>query len=290
MKLIPCRKSIRGAGDRLAVFFLLLVDGLETILLPGGCFACGGELSGGDPVLSGLLCVSCRRTVRLAGADCCSRCGEFPKRRKKKSRGADADPHSGCPRCEGRSFGFVRSASGAAYSGAVRDLVHRLKFSGDRRAAVPLGRLARLGAEQALGGARPDVVTAVPLHPLKRIRRGYNQAELIARIVAHELSVPYKNNLVKRVRNTPSQGAGLNAERRANMIGAFRPGRRLRRLARAAKGDSSRAAAEPRERYAAGVHVLLIDDVLSTGATLDHCARALKEGGAFRVTGATAAT
>ncbi len=171
---------------------------------------------------------------------------------------------------------LYRCAAGAAYSGAVRDLVYRLKFSRDRGAAYPLGRLALLGARQALSGKRPDMITAVPLHPWRRLIRGYNQAELIARNVAAEMRSPFHGGLVKRVRYTAAQGRVGSGARRSNLLGAFRPTRKLRRRVLS--------------RRAEGLHILLVDDVVSTLSTLDLCASALLDGGASRVTGAAAAT
>jgi len=159
-------------------------------------------------------------------------------------------------------------------------LVRLLKFSNARRAAVPLGCLARSGADLALGNSHPALVTSVPLHPLKRLRRGYNQADLIAGIVARQMKIPFRPDLVRRVRYTPSQGASRGRDRRSNLIGAFRPRPSLLRLAQ-------RRAARDGKR---NLHVLLVDDVISTAATVDECARALKEGGVSLVTAASAAT
>jgi len=276
---------------------LLLLEGARDLLIPEACFLCGAPLLGDGRPLSRYLCPACLETVRLVRDPVCPRCGE----RIRASSGASwpQDRAGRCGRCLGRSLGFDRCAAGALYGGAVKELVLRLKFSRDLRAALPLGRLARLGAERALaerksalaertsalgecdrGGLRPVAVTAVPLHPLKRIRRGYNQAGLIARVVARELNVPCIGGLVRRVRYTPSQGAGGGRDRRINMRGAFVPSRRLRRLA--AAGRLGRAEGPG--------PLLLVDDVVSTTATMDQCARALREGGVESVIGAAAAT
>jgi len=145
---------------------------------------------------------------------------------------------------------------------------------------VPLGALAHAGAVRALRGDRPSVVTAVPLHPVKRLRRGYNQADLLAGIVAKQMKIPFRPDLVRRVRYTPSQGASRGRDRRLNLNGAFRPRSALRRLADHRNGNGRKTV----------FHVLLVDDVISTATTIDQCARALKEGGAHRVTAASAAT
>lgn len=269
MAILRIVESLKPILERSRRPLRSLQRGLLDFLLPRACFACGaacGTACGAEPAaagypLGGYFCASCAATIRIAGPDACPFCGEIRNGK---------NPGRRCLRCVGAEFAFERCAAGAAYAGAVRDLVHGIKFSGDLRAAHPLGRLARLGAERALDGERPDSVTAVPLHPLKRLRRGYNQAEMIARIAARELGLTYRDDLVRRVRYTPSQGAATGRDRRVNLRGAFGPGR-------------VRSDGMPR-------HVLIIDDVVSTAVTMDQCARALRAGGVGRVTGASAAT
>ena len=268
--------------ERLAEVPGLVLRGLYDLFLPAACFLCKSPLRSGDGVLSRFLCSSCRRTVQLIGPSCCPRCGERgigrPEIRKNPRAGFSGAPR--CARCCGVTLGFDRCAAGAAYGGAVKELVLRLKFSRELRAALPLGRLARMGAERALAGTRPSLVTAVPLHPVKRFRRGFNQAELIGRAAARELASPFAGGLIRRIRNTPSQGAGGGRGRRSNVRGAFVPTLRLHRVA-----ASGRLAARGQ-----GATVILVDDVVSSAATMDQCARALKAGGVATVIAAAAAT
>jgi competence protein ComFC len=275
MKFSTIRSETARINEELKHVSLLFFEGLRELFFPAACFLCGARPVFNKSPLSGFFCPDCAGDIVLTGPDACPRCGELCD-----SRGREI-----CSRCSGRTFYFDRCAAGAAYGGAVRDLVHILKFSGDLRAAFPLGRLAFLGAERALNGERPDAVTAVPLHPLKKIRRGYNQAELIARVVSAGLGVPYAGGLARRVRNTPSQGAGPGSRRHSNMSGAFLfTGKTLRRIGR------GRSFAGNRPSPGRVFHILLVDDVLSTGATMSACARALRQAGHLRVTGATAAT
>lgn len=117
---------------------------------------------------------------------------------------------------------------------------------------------------------RVSVVTFVPLHPFRRLRRGFDQAEFLAREVARGLGLPLARYPIWRVKATDVQSASDPARRRANVLGAFRPG--LRR--RAVRGRS----------------VLLIDDVFSTGSTVDAASQALLRAGARSVYVAVAAT
>ncbi len=255
-----------------------ILAGLRDILFPPVCFSCGGAPVEHEPPLAGLFCARCLAAIRIIGSEACPQCGEKEQRGDSLScrRCSELLRHHRSDRCdpglirEGSGFFFFRCAAGAAYSGPVKDLVHRLKFSRERRASIPLGRLAALAAGRVLGDGSAHCVTPVPLHPLKRLRRGYNQAGLIARVVARELGLPFQDGLVRRVRFTPPQGKRGGEERRANLLGAFRHTRKAclfshRRL-------------------------LLVDDVVSTASTIDLCAAALHSAGIASVFAAAAAT
>jgi ComF family protein len=163
----------------------------------------------------------------------------------------------------------------------VRELILGLKFGGRSALAHPLSRLVLFGARRALGGIDADCVVAVPLHPARLRRRGYNQAELLAEPVARALERPYIKGVVQRTRNTRPQGTGGGGSREENVRGAFGPVRR---------GIKSLSRGEAPATALRGAHALLVDDVLSTGATVDQCARVLTAAGASAVTVAVAAT
>jgi ComF family protein len=144
------------------------------------------------------------------------------------------------------------------YAGFVRDLVHKLKFGGRTDLARPLARRLAGRVAAAPWGASVRTVVPVPMRRLKLLfERGYNPAELLAGRLARELGRPMRRWLAQ-VRPTPSQTSLSGGERRRNPRGAYRA---------------------PRGR---GV-VLLVDDVLTTGATAGECARALKTAGASAV-------
>jgi len=151
--------------------------------------------------------------------------------------------------------GFDAAYSWGAYEGRLRDLIHLFKYGGIR----PLGKV--LGEWMALAMPREerfDRIVPVPLHWVKRCRRGFNQSELLARAIARRYGMPV-SPVLRRVRATAVQAGLSHSARRANVEGAFR----VRR------GVSLE-----------GLRVLLVDDVMTTGATASACARALKQAGA----------
>lgn len=153
----------------------------------------------------------------------------------------------------------------AEYDGAIGAAIRALKYDHQSRLAEPLGSLLTRAVRRA--GWPVEVIVPVPLHAARLLDRGYNQAKLVSLYLARALAVPIDCEAVRRVRDTPSQ-VNLNAqERRLNVEGAF----------------------ESHPEAVRGRTVLVVDDVLTTGATLGACAEALRLAGAAEVYGATVA-
>jgi ComF family protein len=155
----------------------------------------------------------------------------------------------------------------------LRDLVHAIKFDHRRSLATPLGSMLRPVAADVLIGA--DALVPVPLHPWRLWRRGFNQAEDLARALGDH-RVPLLRAL-KRARATKPQSALRADARRANVAGAFR-----------LNAWTARGAASWRSRIA-GATLVLVDDVATTGATLESAARVLVDAGACEVRAVTLA-
>jgi len=170
-----------------------------------------------------------------------------------------------CPSCIEHPPRFALARSYGEYGGALRELVHLLKYHGMIPLASPLGERLVSVAENPLWReefAGCQAVAAVPLESARLRSRGYNQAELLARFVARRLGLPLlPARAFRRVRPTATQAGLTRPQRRENVRGAF---------------EAQSAAVKDRT-------ILLIDDVMTTGATLDSCAAALRDAGATRV-------
>jgi ComF family protein len=173
-----------------------------------------------------------------------------------------------CPACQDKTYAFDRARSFAAYKDALVQAILLLKFE-------HIGPLGAWFAEQLTGLVRDggnslaaDVVVPVPLHRERERERSYNQAALISKPLSKKLGLPHKAVLLMRTRARPDKRILSLEERWESVRGAFatRPGSQVDNL-----------------------RVLLVDDVLTTGATLDACARALLDAGAKSVIGLTVA-
>ncbi len=218
----------------------------------------------GDRVQSTGLTADAWRKITFVEAPVCDACGaprEF-------DAGLDAGDPALCALCQGRKRAFDRLRAAVTYDDHSRDLILKLKRA-DRTDlaglfALWLSRAARDLIEDA------DAVVPVPLHPLRLLTRRFNQAAEIARPLARRAGLAYWPEAVIRRRDTPSQGGRSGSGRRRNVVGAFEAPRRM----------------WPK---LAGKRILLVDDVITTGATAEACARVLKAAGAGRVHVATVA-
>lgn len=233
-----------------------LVTGLLDLVYPPCCLVCGARMS------EGVFCAECRQSIKPIPPPFCDRCGApiTPDRQV-------------CAVCEeGHEPPFAWSQALGQYTGTLRDAVHRLKYHGKRSLAEPLGQMLAasmdiapsplLPADPAPGQPAFDAVIPVPLDAWRMRQRGFNQAEKIARVVARERGWRLQTDLLARVRRTPSQTALSSEARAENVHGAF-------------------TAHFPHQLT--GLNILLVDDVITTGATVRACAEAARAAGAARI-------
>lgn len=208
------------------------------LLLPPSCPGCGRE---GD-----LLCARCRGTL---------------ERRLEEPAGTPIGLPAHLP------DGIVQLEWCAAFTGVAQAAIHALKYDGERRLAGPLGLLlAERWRRSSAGG---DVIVPVPMHAARRRERGFDQAEMLAAVVARRLGLPMSRAIERRDDTLAQHQLGRSA--------------RARNVGRAFVAGPARSA-QLRDRW-----VVLIDDVLTTGATLAGCASAACAAGAVAVSALTLA-
>jgi len=253
-----------GGRGRLEDAVARFVRDVLDVLLPEeeGCVLCGQfHARGLEEIFCTPICGHCLSRIPFVQPPYCLKCGR-PLRGAALGRGGETlQSNQVCRDCASGARFFEVARAVGVYDGALKDFVHAFKFGGRRELAEGIGVLmARVVArEKAMRGS--EVLVPVPLHPKRLAERGYNQADLLARVVGSCLGLPVRAALVRSVLAGEQNKLGRR-ERRDNIRGVF---------------------LVPHPLEVAGKRVLLIDDVITTGATANECSRALLRAGAAEV-------
>lgn len=239
------------------VVWTAAANGLVRTFLAPPCAGCDTVL---ERPLAGAICDTCWRAIVRITPPWCVVCGDA----------LPTGTPSLCARCEERPPRFTLARSAGRYDGPLRNVIHVFKYGRRRPLAAPLARLMTTAAAEVLAGA--DAVVPVPLHPWRALRRGFNQADDLA---VH-LGLPVWR-VLRRTRHGPRQASLPAGQRGSNVVGAFRLRPMFGLL-------NPRRVRQLRDRT-----VVLVDDVMTTGATLDACSAVLLAAGVRTVRALTAA-
>lgn len=239
--------GILEAGKKLRPW----IDPLAHFAFPEVCQVCRSERAG---PAEGYLCADCHAAVRFVEDPSCAKCG-LPFE-------GSIDEVFTCANCREISLAFDHARSAVHANEFVRELIHRFKYGGERHFGTYLGELMNARAVPELAGGGWDGLVPVPLHPRKLREREFNQAEQLAKCLGRASGIPVFSRRLIRAFETETQTQLSRKARTANVKGAFQ-------------------LAENRDET--GRSLVLVDDVLTTGATTSACARVLKAAGAKRV-------
>lgn len=234
--------------------------GLE-FLFPSNiyCICCGNLV---DKSRGYSLCDQCMDALHWANGRTCAKCGKvLAETEKRKLLDEVREGQELCDQCKKNSFYFEQGFTCMQYGLMEKEIVHKFKFNGFGYMGEKLGKI--MLDRILLEDLQVDMVMSVPMHPKNQLKRGYNQSELMAKVVAKGLGVVYNNRvLIRKQYKAPMNK--LDAEQRyANVKGSYGIGPEIPKLQ--------------------GECILLIDDIYTTGSTVDECSRILMEAGAGKV-------
>lgn len=224
---------------------------LAEMVFSRSCEGCGAHMT----AEAGCLCWDCQTQVKPVRLPFCERCGD-------PVPGLVTDTFE-CAWCRRHRPGFVWARSAVRYDGVAKEMIRRLKYGAALwNLDVLVEWLAALWQTAPAEAREADWITAVPLYARRMRDRGFNQAALLAEGLARRVGLPFRSNAVSRFRATASQTRLTAAQRLHNVRGVF---------------------AVPRPRRVAHARIVLVDDVMTTGATVHECARVLRAAGAAAV-------
>ena len=224
-------------------------SGFISLFFPEKCPFCRTLVTSSGEEKTGL-CRDCVEAVEWITTPYCSRCGKpFPK-------GATAHL---CSDCLQEKHAFDQGRAAVFYEGLMAEAIQRFKYRGDIKLTAPL---SRLWEKMDLEDLSFEAIIPVPLHPARLRKRGFNQALLLGKILGRTTNKRVIPRALRRIRNTIPQVQLGHSERERNVRGAF---------------------AVSRQQEIKDKNLLLVDDVFTTGATVNECARVLKKSGARQV-------
>ncbi len=225
------------------------LNGLLDAIFPSGCRYCGKKLGLNREVC---FCETCWKSIRIIKEPACVYCGK---------QLFNENEHF-CGDCTVRRLSFTDNRSAGIYEGVLKEALHEFKYKGKRSLVSPLGKIMTAYISKTGGVEDIDFIVPVPVFEKKKADREYNQAELLADYIGRSFKLPVLKDVLLRVDDTPPQYKFGVEERFKNVNGVF------------AVNNSSKI------KWAC---ILLVDDLLTTGATADECSKMLLGSGASQI-------
>ena len=227
-----------------------LINGFADIIYPKTCLACKNKLK--SKAADIFVCTGCLNSIKRNLPPFCSSCGRHLEKRNFSK--------NICPACQKTGLHFDRAYSPCVYTGVIKELIHEFKYKNKDYLGAALSRpMVEFAKEYDIPMDFLDFIIPMPLHKTKLREREFNQAEILSGYIAGEFKKPLLSDILVRHRNTKTQTDLETGERFANVKGSF---------------------TVTKDSGIKGKNLLLVDDVLTTGATSSEAALSLKNAGA----------
>lgn len=218
----------------------IIINFILDLIYPPKCIICDNIIEFGS---KNFLCSDCDDLFEAIDSQRCKKCSR------------PINYGNFCSICNTKKFLFNKNYSLFLYDELISDLIHRFKFKNHPAIGKGLGKIMADRINFDLP-EKMDYIIPVPIHKIRRRARGFNQAEILAREISKKLNLPVRNNILKRVKNTKPQWHLNSHERENNLLGAFI------------------------SKDVSGKNIILIDDIFTTGSTINKCAEVLMNAGA----------
>lgn len=228
-----------------------IIDSAVGLLYPKQCMSCGKVLLKIEKDFG--FCQDCVKDVKLAGGNVCMRCG-------KPIENTVAEL---CNQCVDKNHYFEQNKGVLLYDGPVKKSMYQFKYSNKRCFAKNYARYAVTKYGKWIASKNIEAIVAVPMYKRKMKRRGYNQAEAFAKELSRLIGIPVADDIIRREKETVAMKQLKGVKRKKNLLNAFKVTENIVQFRK----------------------VLVVDDIYTTGTTIDEVARALKSGGITEVYG-----
>lgn len=225
-----------------------LFESLVNIVYPLNCVICKAKLAPDESIP---LCFECFSKIGHITPPFCIKCGGL--------LGADLVPYNICLKCKNNNYYFDQAWASTVYEGVIRECIHLLKYSHRLSIVNLFGKIMINFADKYMTMERFDYIIPIPLHRTKLREREFNQAELLALPIANKFNKRLLKDMISRIKYTTPQSELADSQRQENVRGIFRI---------------------TRSESLKHKNILIIDDVFTTGSTVNECASLLKASGA----------
>ena len=221
---------------------------LVNLFYPALCRGCGKKSTKWNQNI----CTSCLKRIKKRLPPFCAKCG--------KQIAGDPEEQNVCVDCKNDSIYFDRALSVFRYEGLLKDLIHDFKYKKMTSLSEELVAIASGFIEEHNVGKKSDLVLSIPMHRKRFLEREVNTSDILAKSMAKKLNIPYSSGALKKIKNTSPQSRLSRAQRIDNITYSFSiPEKRIDEI-----------------RHK---NILLVDDLFTTGSTVNECAKMLKESG-----------